>query len=712
MKHISWNGLGVFLLNNTVVSLMAIHFGATNLELGYINAAFHVTGVVSLFVPRLFQGRRITRVFGLAWMTRGAVAFFYGLLLFLSGPAARFTVLLIFTGFSVSRAVGVSVAHAVQRDVMRDRDLGGSMVRLNIRLGYSQFASQLLSFGLLSLTFFEGIGGLVTIAYIGAIMNTVASVHLLRIPGRSEVEKHGGKNAFRRVLRILRHRHHVIPMLVHCLGMGLHVLFAFQIVFIRRVLGLPDSIAILFTMVGAVAAILANQGLKPFADSVGEKPLLVITTAGLTVVSLIWAVVPGVLPLPVYLGLGFVAFFFLRSLLTLKAAALVKSIPERNRISYTATANVLLGVSSLALGLIGGALADLAATVPRLVVHEYSLTFLFTGLIAVATMVLSMLLPGGRSLSLRETADIMLSIRNLRAFLDANQLQFAGDPARRESLLLSLERSSTPIATSRLRDRLHGPSVAERERVLRILFRSPRRELLEDIIAEATDSGSYTRRDAIFCLGAYRDTRAEMVLREIVSNDREPEEAAIGLKSLARHGCADLLPVIRNRLERCPVARTELDLAVAESILDPEGPQLQALFERAFARASESFASTRLLIALDRLGLHPDLTGYFRAEAVSPGRGFSDLVEDATEFEVILNRRARLTELLTARDYTELWKEIRTIVENERVATGPAWAGFLAESIVRSEPPAVSARVGSLGAMYVLHHYLDATADR
>lgn len=735
LKHISWNGLGVFLLNNTIVSLMAIHFGASNLELGYINAAFHVTGIVSLAVPRLFRGRRIVRVFGWAWMGRGLVALGYGLLFFMSGSVARITIVLIFTGFSAVRAVGVSVAHAVQRDVMRDREVGGGVVRANIRLSYAQFAAQLLSFGLLSLSFFSGLTGLITISYIGVVMNTVASAYLLRIPGRSVVEGARGDRAFRTALSTLKNRHQLIPMLVHCFGMGLYVLFAFQVVFVRRVLGVPDSMAVLFALAGAIAAILANMGLKPFADSIGEKPLLIIVNAGLVVSAAIWALIPPGLSLYVYYALGFFAYFFLRSLLTLKSAALVKAIPEGNRIAYTATVNVALGIVALLVGLAGGGLADFSSRIPHAVVHQYSLTFLFTALLAGVVTVLSFNLPRGRNLSLRETADIVFSMRNLRAFLDANQLDLAADPAHRESLLLSLERSATPIATKRLRDRLRGPSVAEKERVLRILFRTPRGELLEDIVREALDPAGYVRRDALFALGAYRNSRAESVLRGVVREcvgvdgvgvggecvgvecvgGEEPragnvEDAAVALKSLARHGCDDLLPVIRVLLERSPgqlSPRAELDLALAEALLDPRGAQLETLFERAFARESAGFAVTRLVVALDRVSTGAGVQEYLRTEANTPGRGFTDLLEDAAEFELILGNREYLTELVRREDYTVFGTWIRDVLSLHAAPPLTEWKRLLARSVARVEPPAGLERIGCLCGLYVLHMILD-----
>jgi len=152
--------------------------------------------------------------------------------------------------------------------------------------------------------------------------------------------------------------------------------------------------------------------------------------------------------------------------------------------------------------------------------------------------------------------------------------------------------------------------------------------VLAQALLHAQDAGSYTRRDAIFCLGAYRTERSEAVLREIVADEMGSnpegctyavpptctEECAIALKSLARLGCVDLLSLIRDRLDGVLSPRAELDLAVVEAILDPEGPQLRTLFARAFARESVGFATVRLSIALNRLNLNPTLDFYLKAE--------------------------------------------------------------------------------------------------
>ena len=45
------NGVGFSFLGDTPVYLMAVHFGATNIQLGMISALIHASGIVLLFVP-------------------------------------------------------------------------------------------------------------------------------------------------------------------------------------------------------------------------------------------------------------------------------------------------------------------------------------------------------------------------------------------------------------------------------------------------------------------------------------------------------------------------------------------------------------------------------------------------------------------------------------------------------------------------------------
>ena len=57
--HAFWNGLGINFLTAPIISLLAITFGATNLQLGYVSSVFHLAGLILIFLPKLLNGRKI-----------------------------------------------------------------------------------------------------------------------------------------------------------------------------------------------------------------------------------------------------------------------------------------------------------------------------------------------------------------------------------------------------------------------------------------------------------------------------------------------------------------------------------------------------------------------------------------------------------------------------------------------------------------------------
>ena len=79
----AFNGLGTSFLSDSTIALLAIHFGAGNVEMGIISAMMYISGIILLAVPRVFRNKNIVTVGFWAWITRGIVsivfsAVFYG----------------------------------------------------------------------------------------------------------------------------------------------------------------------------------------------------------------------------------------------------------------------------------------------------------------------------------------------------------------------------------------------------------------------------------------------------------------------------------------------------------------------------------------------------------------------------------------------------------------------------------------------------------
>jgi hypothetical protein len=293
-------------------------------------------------------------------------------------------------------------------------------------------------------------------------------------------------------------------------------------------------------------------------------------------------------------------------------------------------------VSALVAGVAGGYLADLGQGDIN-AAHSYSFSFWAMAACAIANAVLCVQLRDPGSMSVRETLAILSSSRNLRSFIDIAMLDLVRDPVRRQGFLLSLESSESSLATNELRQRLQSPLPREKERLLNSLFFHPRPELCDAIIAEAEDPASFNREHALFALGAYPGANSERALRSALAAV-DPLISAIAAKSLARIGCTDHLPAVRERVrnEQSPVC--VVHLLVALGTADTTHDYLADAFARASGASSERFSQTVLVVLADVCEMTPPLAEFFHKENLDhDGGGFSDLLEECRERQPFLS---------------------------------------------------------------------------
>ncbi|AFG36247.1 MFS transporter [Spirochaeta africana] len=426
LQHAVWNGLGINLLNVNIISLLAIAYGATNLQLGYISSAFHVSGIVLVLLPKLLHGINIRTVFFGAWLLRGLVCFLYATLFFLSGQPAVMVIMLVYTLFAVLRSAGIPMHHPLQRQLVLPSEEGQFISRLHVRLSLSQLVSQVVSFLFLSLQWVSGAFGLIFVPLVGAGCNTVAAVHISRIPSNETVSYRDGRTVLVLFRETMRDRIRSRVVAAYWLGLSALIVFAFGIAFLRREVGMPTNMVFLYTIGTALSAIAASHFVRPFADRMGSRPLLILAHGCLMLCALIWVGVSPELPWAVYYLLGFVSYFFLRLELLLVSRLIVRSLPPQDRISFTSMLHFCAALAALVVGLLAGQLADIglemiawtaAVGFPFELPHQYSLTFLFGAGLSLAAVLVACSLRDHGSMSLRQSASILLSWRSLRAFL-------------------------------------------------------------------------------------------------------------------------------------------------------------------------------------------------------------------------------------------------------------------------------------------------------
>jgi hypothetical protein len=651
LQHATWNGLGISFLNVNVISLMAINAGASNVQLGYVNSVFHVAGIVLLFVPYLVQGRNIGRVFFWAWMLRGLVCFLYGALLFLEGQVAVVWIMLVYTAFAVTRMFGMPMSQPLQKRIVRPAEEGQLVTQMHLRLSISQLLSQIISFLFLSLQTLSGTLGLVSLTYMGATANTIASSFIRKIPSRETVEFRRGRNLFHILLESIKRPNTRNVLMVRWFSLAGTVLFSFGIAFLRRGVGMPSNLVFLYTIAGAVSAILASYLLKPLSDNIGSRPLLILSNVGLATLAMIWAFLPTVLPWVLYYLMGFATFFFLRARLLTISRLIIRSIPEGDKIGYTAMLNFFSALAALGAGLAGGALADVAGRLALPMFHTYSFTYFLAAALSIGAGVVSVALEDRGSMSLRQTASVLFSAKYLKTYMDIHRLDISEDPVRRELTLISLEQSDTPAATDRLQTELNSPLVWEKQRILRSLYAYPRPDLLPDIIDEARDPNSYNRLEAISALGSYEEPQAKEVLRECLEEE-DPAVQAAALKSLAAEDENEIAGPAHDIAIRGDVgAQAAIDAFDALARADGEGVYLRELFELGQAHRGPRYSQAIFAIAARHLDLTPGIAEFYATENGRPKHGFQDLLFESRQVVAFHDDYQKLKAMVRARNW-------------------------------------------------------------
>ncbi len=664
LRHLEFNGIGINFLNVPIISLLAVTFGATNVELGYISSVFQFAGILLVILPRLLANSRMVDVFYYAWLLRGFVCLLYAAVLILDGQPAVILIMAVFTVFALLRIVAVPMTQPLQKSIMRPAEMGQTVVRLNLRVSISQLIAQFTSFLLLSLPILSGAAGLVLLTYLGIGANTMAARQIRKIPSRERVEYHRGKTIFTILVQSMKNRERALTLFARWLGLATMILFQFGVPFLRRSVGMPANMVFLYTVFGAAAAIVAGLFLKPFADSIGSKPLLIITYGFLTLCALAWAFADPAADWVFYFILGFATFFFLRLWLMLTSRLVIKSIPEDSKINYTAMMNFVAAISAIAVGLVGGWLADIGGSLSLPLLNGFGLTYLLAALIAASGMLLCFGLKDPGSLSLRETAAVFLSTKNLRALLDVHQLDATSSPVKRETILHSLENSDSDIATDELRLRLRSPLSWEKERILRSLYSHPREELLPQILEEARDEESYNRLDAIFALGAYPLPEVRSLLERLLDEPR-PEVKSTALKSLARvDGDTDYAGLIHGLLsERELDASVELDYITALARTDKSMTFLSDIFSLAARKQSRRFRQMVYVVCTRPLNLSPPISEFFQKENIRRCSGFSDLLDELSQLRTFYRSRRELRLSYERSDFEALWAWCRRQLE-------------------------------------------------
>ncbi|MDC7220279.1 MAG: MFS transporter [Spirochaetales bacterium] len=650
------NGLSYSFLAETMIYLLAMHYGAGNMQLGYISSAVYLTGVVVFFVPVFFRNVPIIRLFFAAWLLRGLVSLAYGFTPVLESSRAVWLIIGVYTLYCLLRNTAYPMNHVIQGYITKPSERGSYSSRVIMVLYASMTLSRLLSFSTLTLFGSREIEGIFALLLLGILLNSGASAAITRIPVKQRIQGKSFKEAFDSFRTYLVDPKHRTLITLYCTGMSLFVLFGFTVPFLRKILDVPPNLIFIFTTLNFAGVIVTSRTMRPYLDRFGSKPLLIICNILILLLALLWVFAPVSLPIYAFFILGIFSMAFLGLNRLLLDRLIVNSIPGDDRIGFTGALAVIFSFYSLLIGMGGGYLADLSGLLDTRLTHEYGLTFSLLALTALVNVIFSIRLKEKDSLSATQCLDLLAHPDKLKTIQRLEKLKNSNNATQTEMILIELEADPTHLATKEIHTRMKQPGLRDKEMIIRSLFSNPRPELEADLIEEAMDTHSWWRHSAIFALGAYSSPRTRTTLKRIFKETKYPYIRSVAAKSMARVGDFSCLEEINELLDRPSLdVRSYVNLIIAVSMMEHNGAYWTKIFRLLREFPSYRFQQNLLIIGSKRSGFEPPLEDFFFELNLDAKSGFQSLFEDLVDFGITDEEYEELKELSDKEDYYGIW---------------------------------------------------------
>lgn len=666
----AFNGVAFNYLGTTSIYLLAVHYGASNLQLGYLSSAHFLVGLILPFIPKLIAGKNLVRVQFYSWMIRGLVCLLYSLLYILEGAFAVSLILAVYTMYCTSRIVGVMVFNPVIKMVSSTRNRGEVVATVNTNFSRSMLAAQVLAFIVTSFQRFTGVFGVMVLQYVGIAANTIGSLLLRKIPCRQVAEQPKGGVVSQLKLAM---KDPVLSriLFMQWINMGTLVLASLIIPFLRSSAGLSTNLIFLYSLVAGSMEVAAGMFSRAFGDRVGSRPLLL----GVSVLGMLsmagWAVVGEESVIPVFMVLGGITMFVNGAGNNLTARLLVSRMPESNPIVFNSMVNFVTAFFTFSFGMIGGQLLTVRAAINFSMLNTYGLTFLFAVLLHGARMIICASLKDQGSYSSRQTMALLFSLDSLRAYFAIGRLGKTQDPGDKKHTLITLGKNYTDLATREIRELIHGPVSMEKSEMLRTLYHYPRYSLAKDLIEEARDVDRFYRDQAVYTLGAYRTPEVREALIGLL-NDSDSRVRSYAALSLGRHRAAEYLPEIASQFEQAQQPGDILNYITALHLLDEQGSYLAGLFSPRWDSRSPVFRQGLYSLVSRLCGMTPSLDALFALTNVQKGAGVRGFIEDTRDTMDFYASFSELVDWFTHERFDDLYRFCYRVLEH----TDPALTGY------------------------------------
>lgn len=508
----AFNGVSMAVLGDTFVFIIAGYFMASNFSNGYISSVYYLAGIFAPFFPLFFKNRNVIKVETFCWLMRGFVCLGYLSLFFLTGKAAVFVTLAVYTLFCTFRSFGVIVNDFAVKSITSKFNRASLIAGVSVTYNVVLMLSKLSASFAIKIPALAGLTGIVIMQMVGVVGNTAASLEVSRIPSRAKVTGADSisecfEDVFGHFKSALRDSKVFNRLLIKWIFIGDTVLVSMAVPFMSKELMLSSSMVILYSVVVGFAVVLAGLFSKKLAAKIGSKPLLMLAGGLLALGCFAWMLLPTRFGFIVFFFIGFVLNFAI-NLINLQANRLVSDvIPESSAMSFNSMVNFFMAIFASLMGACSAFLISMGDGYFGLETsfvsfgNDYSFCFAFAlALTIIGIVVASELKEQGAA-----SATIFFSKHGIAAIAQLDRLENTVDPFERRKLLLDLCVNYTGLATREIHLKLNSPFSNDAKEIIMAAGDKPRKALLSDLIRLAGDDDSYLQLDAIGALASYKN---------------------------------------------------------------------------------------------------------------------------------------------------------------------------------------------------------------
>ena len=362
LTHVFWNGLGYFLLGETTVMLMAIHLKASPFLLSILGSMIPLSGLVLVFSPWIYRGRRPVRIYQVAWTLRGWVCLGYFAVPWVPPGFGLAIVVFVYGVYCTVRMMGAALFPLLQNSMATPETQGEMITKQTVSFNLTAVLSRLFSSILLAIPGLAGMTGLLVLEAFGIAANQCSVQVTKRFPDLPPIRSEGGISLRRWTFDLWRWTRDPAtrwPLLGGAVQLALMVLFAMTVPTLTQVVGFSKAQVFAFALIGAVGAVVWGWLGESLLQGSRVRHIGWMAACLTAATSFFWMFAGPEMPTALFFAVGFLQGIWFSVMGNVVNRLFLSALPEAEAVGFSSMSVMLGSVAALGGGLLGGALAEL-----------------------------------------------------------------------------------------------------------------------------------------------------------------------------------------------------------------------------------------------------------------------------------------------------------------------------------------------------------------